>query len=104
MRLFIHERCMHDMVQAAMTEHWMVIERFIVAVEALFARLLADGIAEGVFAPCDTAAGAEIINTATLVWTHPVLLADCLNHGKTEPALKARLDAMVDFLIRGFRG
>jgi len=103
LRLFIQERRMHDMVEAAMTEHWSVVERFIVAVRAITARILADGIAEGAFAPIDTASGAEVVKTATMVWTHPLLLSDCLRHGRTEAELKAQLDTMVDFLLRGFR-
>lgn len=103
LRLFIQERRMHDMVEAAMTEHWGVVEGFIVAIKAITARILADGIADGAFAPIDTTSGAEVVKTATLVWTHPLMLSDCLRQGRSEAELKAQLDVMVDFLLRGFR-
>lgn len=103
LRLFIQDRRMHDMVEAAMTEHWGVVERFVVAIKATTVQILADGIAEGAFAPIDTTSGAEVVKTATLAWTHPLMLSDCLRQGRTEAALKAQLDVMVDFLLRGFR-
>ncbi len=103
LRLFIQDRRMHDMVEAAMTEHWGVVEGFIATIKAITARILADGIAEGAFAAIDTASGAEMVKTATLVWTHPLMLSDCLRHGRTEAELTAQLDVMVDFLLRGFR-
>ncbi|WP_431281184.1 TetR/AcrR family transcriptional regulator [Humitalea sp. 24SJ18S-53] len=103
LRLFIQERRMHDMVEAAMTEHWAVVERFVIGIKATIARILADGIADGAFAPIDTTNGAEMVKTATMVWTHPRMLSDCLRQGRSEAELKGQLDVMVDFLLRALR-
>ena len=53
--LFFREKRMHDMVSAAMSEHWAVIAVFIARIEAAMARVVADGAARGEFAPRDPA-------------------------------------------------
>ena len=51
--VFFQERRLHDMVSAAMDEHWDVIERHLAGVHAAIAQVLADGMAAGEFAARD---------------------------------------------------
>ena len=48
--VFFAERRLHDMVSAAMDEHWDVIERHLAGVQAALAQVLAEGMAAGEFA------------------------------------------------------
>lgn len=104
LELFFREKRMHDMVSAAMSEHWGVIAAFIARIEAAFARVLADGVARGEFAPVDPAVAARRLKQATFPWTHPMLIADCLEKGIADEAqLAVELDGMLDLLLRGLK-
>ncbi|MFZ4410184.1 MAG: TetR/AcrR family transcriptional regulator, partial [Paracraurococcus sp.] len=50
---FFEERRLHDMVNAAMDEHWGVIQRHLAAVTAAIAQVVQDGMAAGEFAAGD---------------------------------------------------
>jgi len=104
MALFFKERRMHDMVTAAMSEHWGVVAAFIARIEGALARVLADGAGRGEFAALDAAATARMIKQATLCWMHPVLIAESLAKNMTdEVRMAGELESMLDLLIRGLR-
>ncbi|MCX8135270.1 MAG: TetR/AcrR family transcriptional regulator [Roseococcus sp.] len=101
--LFFEEKRLHDMVEAAMAEHWGVIERFLEAVVGLYAALLAEGMARGEFRPRDPVATARSLKQCTVAWMHPALIADCLSHGEEPAQLAADLEAALDLLMDGLR-
>ncbi|MEO3472144.1 TetR/AcrR family transcriptional regulator [Roseomonas sp. CAU 1739] len=104
MALFFTEKRMHDMVTAAMSEHWGVIAAFITRIEGALGRVLADGAARGEFAALDPAATARMIKQATLCWMHPVLIAESLAKNMTdEVRMAGELESMLDLLIKGLR-
>ena len=92
-RLFINDRRMHDMVEAAMAESWQVIHAHIGRVEAVLQRLVADGIADGHFAPRDPLVAARCIHSAVIRYCHPALIEQCVD----EPG--PTIDEMTDFLL-----
>jgi len=55
---FIGERKLHEMVQVALDEDWPIVDEYVAAMRMLMARLVADGVASGEFAPIDPAEGA----------------------------------------------
>jgi AcrR family transcriptional regulator len=102
--LFFSQKRMHDMVSAAMSEHWGVIAAFVERIEAAMARVVADGTARGEFAPAEPAAAARLLKQGTLCWTHPVLISDALDKRLVDEAqMAAELDQMLDLLLRGLR-
>jgi AcrR family transcriptional regulator len=102
--LFIQERRMHDMVTAAMGEHWGVIQRFIETVEQAFRDVLRDGAARGEFAPLDPERTARAIKQGLMLWTHPALVAECLAHQQaTEAEMAEHLEDYLDLLLRALR-
>jgi AcrR family transcriptional regulator len=104
MALYFKEKRMHDMVTAAMSEHWEVVAAFIARVEGAIGRVLADGAARGEFAALDPAATARMIKQATLCWMHPVLIAESLAKNMTdEIRMAGELESMLDLLIKGLR-
>ncbi|PWS37899.1 TetR family transcriptional regulator [Falsiroseomonas bella] len=101
--LFFSERRLHDMVTAAMAEHWGVVERFIHSCTTAIRHVLMDGIAAGEFAPCDAEATAKAIKQAGIAFIHPVLIAECMGLGTPEEEMAADLDRLLALVVRGLR-
>lgn len=96
------ERCvcdakMHEMVRAALTESWPIIEGYIMRMNARVAALIAQGVANGEFRDVDPVMTAACINTATVRFSHPGLMMECAR--MEQPSL----DAMLDFLVCALR-
>lgn len=102
--LFFDQKRMHDMVAAAMSEHWGVIALFIGRIEAAMARVVEDGVARGEFAARDAAMTARLLKQATLCWTHPALISESLaKRVQDEAQLAEELDQMLGLLIGGLK-
>ncbi|WP_206931135.1 TetR/AcrR family transcriptional regulator [Roseococcus thiosulfatophilus] len=101
--LFISEQRLHDMVAAAMAEHWGVIERFVETVRTVLAGLLAEGMEAGHFRRRDPARTAVALNHCTMIWMHPLLIADCLSHGEAPSAMEQELEEAMDLLMDALR-
>ncbi|WP_270938553.1 TetR/AcrR family transcriptional regulator [Falsiroseomonas oryzae] len=101
--LFFTERRLHDMVTAAMAEHWGVVERFIHACVTAIRHILMDGMASGAFAKMDAEQTAKSIKQAVLAFMHPSLIAECVGRNTTEEELAADLEAMIGLILRGLR-
>ncbi|WP_439550254.1 TetR family transcriptional regulator [Falsiroseomonas sp.] len=103
MALFFSERRLHDMVTAAMAEHWGVVEHFIHAIQTAIRHVVMDGIASGDFGGIDPETTAQSIKQATLAFMHPGLIAECMANIKSDTELAQDLEAMVDLLLRALR-
>lgn len=102
--VFFQERRLHDMVTAAMDEHWDVIERHLAGVQAAVARVLADGMAAGEFASRDPVKEAQTVLHTMVPWNHPALVASCIaRKGQTVEELRAQVADMTDFVLRALR-
>ena len=103
MALFFSEKRMHDMVTAAMSEHWGVIERFIRNVQGAIRHVLMDGMAAGDFAALDAEQTARTIKQAVLAFNHPVLVEECVSRLMTEEEMAAQAEQMTAFILRALR-
>jgi AcrR family transcriptional regulator len=102
--VFFQERRLHDMVTAAMDEHWDVIERHMAGVQAAVARVLADGMAAGEFASRDPVKEAQTVLHTMVPWNHPALVASCIaRKGQTVEELRAQVADMTEFVLRALR-
>ncbi|MCX7684668.1 MAG: TetR/AcrR family transcriptional regulator [Acetobacteraceae bacterium] len=101
--LFFHEKRLHDMVTAAMAEHWGVVERCIRAITEAIRHVLMDGMAAGEFARLDPEATAVTIRRALMMWNHPHQVAECLARGESTETLAAALEEMIAFILRALR-
>lgn len=97
--LFFHERRMHDMVAAAIGEHWPVIDAYIQAIDDAFTRIVADGVAQGVFDAPDPALTGKLLHCTCPLFTHPTLVEQC-QETENLPELAA---AMAEFCLRALR-
>jgi AcrR family transcriptional regulator len=103
MAMFFNEKRLHDMVTAAMAEHWGVVERFIRDVQGAIRHVLADGMAAGDFARLDAEQTAQTIKQAVLVFNHPVLVAECVGRLMSVEELAVQAERMTGFILRGLR-
>ncbi len=103
MAMFFNEKRLHDMVTAAMAEHWGVVERFIRDVQGAIRHVLADGMAAGDFARLDAEQTAQTIKQAVLAFNHPVLVAECVGRLMSVEELAVQAERMTGFILRGLR-
>jgi AcrR family transcriptional regulator len=101
---FFTERRLHDMVTAAINEHWGVIERYLQGVHGAIRRVLEDGMAAGNFARSDAEATAHTVMHTMVAWNHPALVETCIaRKGQTPEELRAQVAAMTEFVLRALR-
>jgi AcrR family transcriptional regulator len=104
LEVFFAERRLHDMVTAAMDEHWGVVQQHLGRVHGAIRHVLADGMASGEFARLDPDATAHTVMHAMVAWNHPALVETCVaRKGQTAEELRAQVQAMVSFLLRALR-
>jgi AcrR family transcriptional regulator len=97
--LFFQERRMHDMVRAAMDEHWGVVERYKTSTEQAFLKIIRDGTAAGVFGGMPPEVASRMVHASCVVFVHPALVEQCQD---TED-LGAMADGMAEFCLRALR-
>jgi AcrR family transcriptional regulator len=98
MQLFFHEKRMHDMVDAAMAEHWDVIETFIHAIETAIRHVIMDGQSQGVFAALPPDQTAKLVHCTMIGFSHPTLVSQCADED-----LAAVAEGMADLVLRALR-
>ena len=98
-QLFFNEKRMHDMVSAAMQEHWSVVDAYIHDIDTAIRHVVMDGQAAGLFdRALDADAIARVIHASTVHFCHPTLIEQCVNEDL--PALAA---AMAEIVLRALR-
>jgi AcrR family transcriptional regulator len=86
---------MHEMVEVAMTESWEVVSKHIERVDAIYRRIVADGVASGEFTVDDVEIATRCAHVALVRFCHPGLIVQCANQpGPT-------LSQMIDFVLAG---
>jgi AcrR family transcriptional regulator len=83
----------HQMVAMAIEEDWDVCDAHFERITGIVAKVIDDGVRQGVFDVPDVSLAAMTTTTAMSRFFHPQLIAQCTN--KPGPTL----DQMVDFLL-----
>ena len=86
---------MHEMVACAMTESWEVVSSHIERVDAIYRRIIADGVAKGEFAVDDVDVATRCAHVAMVRFCHPGLIVQCAD----QPG--PSLDQMIEFVLAG---
>ena len=86
-------RNLHKLVEAATAEKWAIIDEHNRRMTAIIQQIIASGIAEGEFRPCDASLAALLVNTACIRFCDPRLVED--DDQNPEPTL----DLMIDFCV-----
>ena len=97
--LFFNEKRMHDMVAAALEEHWGVIEEFIQEFEKALRHIILDGQADGRFERTDPNRTARLVHKTMLGFVHPQVISEC---GMPDD-LAAVAAEMADFVLRALK-
>ncbi len=101
--LFFNEKRMHDMVSAAISEHWGVIAGYIQRFLALTESVIRQGMQSGEFADGDAAAAAMAFKQVTLAWHHPMMVEECMRIGEGEDAMRAQMQTTLAYFIAGLK-
>jgi len=83
----------HQMVAMAIEEDWSVCNAHFERITGIIAKVIEDGVKEGVFTVADVPLAAMATTTAMTRFFHPQVIAQCAN--KPGPTL----DQMVDFVL-----
>jgi AcrR family transcriptional regulator len=93
----LEEQRVHEVVLVAMEQNWHAIAVHLEAIRTAIEVIVRDGIAGGEFEPVDPRETAELIRRSMVVFTHPLLLADCIEEHQD---LEAAASQSVRFLLR----
>lgn len=90
---YIADRKLHDMVEAALDEHWPAIDAHIDRIEALVESIIAAGMESGEFKRGDARLAAKLVHTACVRFCHPRLMVESADRPEPTSA------QMVDFCL-----
>jgi AcrR family transcriptional regulator len=93
----VTEQRVNELVVAAIEHSWDAIRAHKDVMRNVTELILRDGIEAGEFEPVDPRDTAELIMRSVLVFTHPLLVGECLEEGED---LEAEARASVRFLVR----
>ena len=94
---FSTEQRVNELVVAAIEASWDAIRTHKQVMQNVAEVILRDGIAAGEFEPVDPRETAELIMRSVVVFTHPLLVGQCLEEGQD---LETEARASVRFLLR----
>ncbi len=96
---YIGDRKLHDMVEAALDQHWPAIDEHIDRVDALFEAVIAAGMDSGEFARGDALLAAKLVHTACIRFCHPRLMVESAD--RPEPTSAQMVDFCLAALVNG---
>jgi AcrR family transcriptional regulator len=91
------EQRVNDIVLVAIEHNWESIRAHKDALRNVLELILRDGIEAGAFEAVDPRATAELILRSVVVFTHPVLIGQCLQDGED---LESEARSSVQFLLQ----
>jgi AcrR family transcriptional regulator len=93
----LEEQRVHEVVLVAMEQNWQTIAVHLETMRTAIEVIVRDGVASGEFEPVDPRETADLIKRSMVVFTHPILIADCVEqHQDLESAVRQS----VRFLLR----
>jgi AcrR family transcriptional regulator len=94
---FVSEQRVNELVVAAIEGSWDAIRAHKQIMHNVTELILRDGIAAGEFEAVDPRETAELIMRSVIIFTHPLLVGQCVEEGQD---LEAEARASVRFLLR----
>jgi AcrR family transcriptional regulator len=94
-KLFMFDRKLHDLIEAAITENWAIMRRHTERMAAILEQIIASGMASDEFPAGDAALASRLVNTACIRFCHPRLIVEY----EQEP--EPTLDQMIGFCLAG---
>lgn len=94
---YVVDRKLHDMVEAAIAEHWPIIADHIAHIDAALERIIASGMESGELRRGDARLAARLVHTACIRYCHPRLQVECAD----QPGPSR--EEMVEFCLTALR-
>ncbi|HEY8162715.1 MAG: TetR/AcrR family transcriptional regulator [Methylocystis sp.] len=94
---YLADRKLHEMVEAALAEHWPLIDEHIDRLDALIETIIASGMESGEFAGGNARLAAKLVRTACVRFCHPRLMVEQANRPEPSSA------QMIDFCLAALR-
>ncbi|WP_159726120.1 TetR/AcrR family transcriptional regulator [Methylosinus sp. Ce-a6] len=94
---YVDDRKLHDMVEAAIAEHWPIIGEHIAHIDAALERVIASGMENGEFRRGDAHLAARLVHSACIRYCHPRMQVECADPGAPSAA------QMVEFCLTALR-
>ncbi len=94
---YVVDRKLHEMVEAALTEHWPLIDEHIDRIDALVETIVASGMESGEFERGNARLAAKLVRTACVRFCHPRLMVEHANRPEPSSA------QMIDFCLAALR-
>lgn len=94
---YVVDRKLHEMVEAALNEHWPLIDDHIDRLDGIFERIIASGMESGEFAKGDAKLASELVRTACVRFCHPRLMVEFAHRSHPTSA------QMIDFCLTALR-
>jgi AcrR family transcriptional regulator len=92
-KLFMFDRNLHDLIEAAITENWAVMRQHTERIAAILEQIIASGMASGEFPAGDAALASRLVSTACIRFCHPRLVVEY----EQEP--EPTLEQMIGFCL-----
>src|SRR5450631_3850678 len=92
-KLFMFDRKLHDLIEAAITENWAIMRRHTERMAGILEQIIANGMASDEFPAGDAALASRLVNTACIRFCHPRLIVEY----QQEP--EPTLDQMIGFCL-----
>jgi AcrR family transcriptional regulator len=93
----LEEQRVHEVVLVAMEQSWQAIDQHLETMRTIIEVIVRDGMATGEFEALDARDTAELIKRSMVVFTHPVLIGQCVEEHQD---LEAAVRQSVRFLLR----
>jgi len=90
---YMFDRKLHDLIEAAITENWVIMRRHTERMTAILEQIIASGMASGELLAGDSALAARLVNSACIRFSHPRLIVEY--EQDPEPSL----DQMIGFCL-----
>jgi AcrR family transcriptional regulator len=92
-KLFMFDRKLHDLIEAAITENWAIMRRHTVRMAAILEQIIGGGMVSDEFPAGDAALASRLVNTACLRFCHPRLIVEY------EQVPEPTIDQMIGFCL-----
>jgi AcrR family transcriptional regulator len=88
----IEERCIHDLIVAAVQENWEIVKAHIARMVTIFEAIIREGTETGELKIENPAEAARAVNVAFTPFFHPILIEHGVQHGEdTEVGLREQI-------------
>ena len=100
---FLGSSQVHDMVTVAIDQRWEAIKAHLERLRVITSEIIADGVRSGEFPEQDVQQAARVVQTAMTPFTHPQVVAQCLDLREGEADPRVRVHVMADYTVAALK-